>query len=62
MRLIFTSKFNRFQLIDATQAWSLFLTGCNQDDSFGKNPMIGKYITIAILGAIAAQIIEAILS
>ena len=62
MRLIFTFKFNRFQLIDATQAWSLFLTGCKQDDLFGKNPMIGKYITIAILGTIAARITEVILS
>lgn len=61
MRLIFTSSFNQFQLINSTQAWSLFLTGCKKDDSFGKNPMIGKYLTTAILGAIIAQILEAIL-
>ncbi|MBD2316840.1 MULTISPECIES: hypothetical protein [Cyanophyceae] len=61
MRLIFTSRFNRFQTINATQAWSLFLTGCKKDDSLGKNPMIGKYVTVAILGAIIAQILEAIL-
>jgi hypothetical protein len=61
MRLIFTSSFNRFQTINATQAWSLFLTVCKKDDSFGKNPMIGKYVTVALLGAIIAQILEAIL-
>jgi hypothetical protein len=61
MRLIFTSSFNRFQTINATQAWSLFLTVCKKDDSFGENPMIGKYVTVALLGAIIAQILEAIL-
>ncbi len=61
MRLIFTSSFNRFQMINATQAWSLFLTVCKKDDSLGKNPMVGKYVTVAILGAIIAQILEAIL-
>lgn len=61
MRLIFTSRFNRFQTINATQAWSLFLTVCKTDDSLGKNPMIGKYVTVALLGAIIAQILEAIL-
>jgi hypothetical protein len=61
MRLIFTSSFNRFQLINSTQAWSLFLTGCQKDDSFGKNPMTGKYLTVAVWGAAIAQIVEAIL-
>lgn len=61
MRLIFTTSFNKFQSINATQAWSLFLTGCKKDDFLGKNPMIGKYLTVAILGAIIAQILEAIL-
>lgn len=61
MHLIFRSSFNRFQTINATQAWSLFLTVCKKDDALGKNPMIGKYLTVAILGAIIAQILEAIL-
>lgn len=61
MRLIFTSSFNRFQPINATQAWSLFITGCKNDDLLGKNPMIGKYLTVSILGAIIAQILESIL-
>jgi len=61
MRLIFTSSFNQFKSINSTQAWSLFLTGCKKDDSLGKNPMIGKYVTTAILGAIIAQILETIL-
>ncbi|MFM7887650.1 MAG: hypothetical protein ACKPCM_13380 [Pseudanabaena sp.] len=61
MRLIFTKNFNKFQAINVTQAWSLFLTGCKKDDSLGKNPMIGKYVTVAILGAVIAQIVEAIL-
>ncbi len=62
MRLIFTPSFNQFQTINATQAWSLFLTVCKKDDSLGKNPMIGKYVTVSILGAIIAQILEAILT
>ncbi|MBD2177030.1 hypothetical protein H6F42_08920 [Pseudanabaena sp. FACHB-1998] len=61
MRLIFTPSFNRFQAINFTQAWSLFLTGCQKDDSFGKNPMIGKYLNVVILGALIAQVLEAIL-
>ncbi|TYQ24404.1 hypothetical protein PseudUWO311_19040 [Pseudanabaena sp. UWO311] len=61
MRLIFTSSFNRFQTINATQAWSLFLTACKKDDSLGKDPMIGKYVTVALLGAIIAQILEVFL-
>ncbi|OIP73517.1 MAG: hypothetical protein AUK48_09790 [Oscillatoriales cyanobacterium CG2_30_44_21] len=62
MRLIFTASFNKFQKINATQAWSLFLTGCKNDDSLGKNPMMGRYLTVAILGAAIAQIVEAILT
>lgn len=61
MRLIFTPSFNRFQTINSTQAWSLFLSACKTDDSLGKNPIIGKYVTVAILGAVIAQIVEAIL-
>jgi len=61
MRLIFTNRFNKFQAINGTQAWSLFLTGCKKDDSLGKNPMIGKYLTVALLGAVIAQILETIL-
>jgi hypothetical protein len=62
MRLIFTPSFNQFQIINSTQAWSLFLTGCKKDDSLGKNPMIGKYVTVALLGAMIAQVVEAVLS
>ena len=62
MPLIFTSRFNRFQSINSTQAWSLFLTVCKKDDSLGKNPMIGKYVTVTILGAIVAQIVETVLA
>jgi len=61
MRLIFTANFNKFQPINSTQAWSLFLTGCKNDNSLGKNPMIGKYLTVAILGAMIAQIVEIVL-
>jgi hypothetical protein len=61
MRLIFTPSFNAFQKINSTQAWSLFITGCKNDNSFGTNPMIGKYLTAAILGAVFAQILETIL-
>ncbi len=61
MLLIFTSRFNQFQPINSTQAWSLFLTGCHRDDSFGKNPITGKYLTVSIWGAAIAQILEAVL-
>lgn len=61
MRLIFTPDFNQFQTINATQAWSLFLTGCKTDNSFGTNPMVGKYVNVAILGAAIAQIVELII-
>ncbi len=61
MRLIFTSSFNKFQTINATQAWSIFLTGCKKDDLFGESPMVGKYLTVTILGAVIAQIFETLL-
>jgi len=61
MRLIFTPSFNDFQKINSTQAWSLFVTACKNDSSFGTNPMIGKYLTVAIWGAFFAEIVEIIL-
>jgi hypothetical protein len=61
MPLIFTPSFNHFQKINFTQAWSLFITACKNETFLGTNPMNGKYLTAAILGAAFAEIVEIIL-
>ncbi|MEI6427685.1 MAG: hypothetical protein WCO45_04735 [Pseudanabaena sp. ELA607] len=60
MRKIFCSEFNQFQRINATQAWSLFLSVSNHQHLLGDNPAIGRYLTVGILGMLMAVLVEII--
>ena len=54
----FRASFNRFEPINLSQAWSLWLTGCRKDDLFGLNPATGWLLTLILvvsLGLIALQ-------
>ncbi len=58
---IFTSQFNAFARQGSTQAWSLVLTLGRSDACLGTNPIVGRCITTACLGAIAAGAFETLL-
>ncbi len=58
MATIFQQDFNAFRTINATQAWSLFFSISKQDNLLGTNPMVGNYITVGLLGALIASILE----
>lgn len=62
MATIFQQDFNTFRTINATQAWSLFFSVSKQDTLLGTNPMVGKYITVGLLGALIASILEVSIS
>ena len=59
---IFNAEFNRFQKIDATQAWSLFFSASNKDRLLGSNTKTGNYLTFGLLGAVIASAIEIVLT
>jgi hypothetical protein len=59
---IFSTEFNRFQNISATQAWSLFFSASNKDRLLGSNSKTGNYFTFGLLGAVAACAIEIVVS
>ncbi len=62
MAPIFTVEFNQFQVINATKAWSLFFSISQNDNHLGEDPMIGRYLTVGLLGAVVAGIVEVLLS
>jgi hypothetical protein len=43
--VVFRSDFNKFQPINANQAWSLFLTAGKEDEELGSNPEVGRFFT-----------------
>ena len=59
---IFNSEFNRFQKIDATQAWSLFFSASNTDRLLGSERKTGNYLTFGLLGAAIASAIEIVIA
>lgn len=62
MAPIFTLEFNQFSTINATKAWSLFFSLSQNDRYLGENPMVGRYLTVGLLGAVVAGILEVILT
>lgn len=62
MAPIFTVEFNQFSTINATKAWSLFFSLSQNDKHLGEDPMIGRYFTVGLLGAVIAGIVEVFLS
>lgn len=62
MAPIFTLEFNQFATINATKAWSLFFSLSRNDKQLGENPMTGRYLTVGLLGAVIAGVVEIFLS
>lgn len=59
---IFNAKFNQFQTITTTEAWSLFFSASNKDRLLGSDSKTGKYITFALFGAVIASAIEIVVA
>jgi hypothetical protein len=61
--VIFRPAFNTFELINATQAWSLLFTAGQEDKIFGGNPKAGRRFTnllfaIATSGIVGVLIVQ----
>jgi hypothetical protein len=50
----FRPDFNNFQPINASQAWSLFFTGSNEDKNLGANPETGRFFTNALIAIVVS--------
>jgi hypothetical protein len=55
--VVFRPDFNEFQAITATQAWSLFFTGSQEDKQLGLDAETGRFLTntliaVGVAGAI----------
>ncbi|WP_309732413.1 hypothetical protein [Chamaesiphon sp. OTE_75_metabat_556] len=59
---IFNPEFNRFQKINATEAWSLFFSASNKDQLLGSDRQTGNYFTFGLLGAAVAYALEIVVS
>jgi hypothetical protein len=59
---IFSAEFNRFQKINATEAWSLFFSASNKDQLLGSDRQTGNYFTFALLGAVISYALEIVVS
>ena len=58
MSPIFTSKFNQFEQISATKAWSLFFTFSQGEHLLGSESKTGRYLTVGLLSVAIASILE----
>jgi hypothetical protein len=47
--VVFRPDFNSFKTINASQAWSLLLTGGREDKELGSSPQIGLFFTSILL-------------
>ncbi|WP_414590423.1 hypothetical protein [Anabaena sp. CCY 9614] len=47
--VVFSSEFNSFKSINASQAWSLFFTGGREDRKLDSNPRISLLFTSVLL-------------
>jgi hypothetical protein len=58
---IFNAEFNRFQKINATEAWSLFFSASNKNRLLGSDTKTGNYFTFMLFGGVIAYAIETII-
>jgi hypothetical protein len=58
---IFNAEFNRFQKINATEAWSLFFSASNKNQLLGSDKKTGNYFTFMLFGGVIAYAIETII-
>jgi hypothetical protein len=47
--VVFDSDFNHFEKLNATQAWSLYLTGGKEDKVLGTSPLIGRLLNFSLI-------------
>jgi len=57
--VVFRDEFNKFEQINAGQAWSLFFSGGKEDKIFGKNPELGNFFTYTLVAFAAVAILWA---
>lgn len=55
--VVFRSKFNNFETINANQAWSLFFTGGKEDKQLGFDPELGSFFNNILIAVAVAGII-----
>ena len=60
--VVFRSDFNSFESINATQAWSLFFTGSQEDKALGFNPELGQFFNNLLIALASAGTLWAIFS
>ncbi|MGF1938447.1 MAG: hypothetical protein RM347_029520 [Nostoc sp. ChiQUE02] len=47
--VVFRPSFNKFEKINANQAWSLFFTGGQEDKVLGQQPELGRFFTYLLI-------------
>ena len=50
--VVFRASFNRFEPVNLSQAWSLWVTGCRNDALFGLNPAVGWFVTASLIAGL----------
>jgi len=55
---VFRSSFNRFEPINLSQAWSLWIMGGRNDARFGLNPATGWLITLILIASLALVAVQ----
>ncbi len=56
--IVFRASFNRFEHINVSQAWSLWVTGCRDDGVFGVTSAVGWFLTLSLISALILITIE----
>lgn len=56
----FSDEFNQFEVIELTQAWSLFWTASRSKTALGNDPEMGRFFTYATVATIATGILWAL--
>ncbi len=55
--IVFRASFNRFERINLSQSWSLWVTGCRDDGLFGVTAAGGWFWTLSLISALVLIII-----
>lgn len=56
----FSEELNQFEVIDFTQAWSMFWTASRSRTALGNDPEIGRFFNYATVATIATGILWAL--
>lgn len=47
--VVFRPRFNHFEKINATQAWSLFFTGGGESKALGLSSTVGRFFNLSLI-------------